>query len=76
MILIKSQVDFNSLLIKSGFSKRSFAKSCGISAASLIQISNRRQSPRPGTAKKICDTIGKSFDEIFEITESNCEVFK
>ncbi|WP_257009735.1 XRE family transcriptional regulator [Evansella halocellulosilytica] len=52
MIVLKSKKDFNQRLIREGFSKCSFAKINGISGATLIQISNGKQYPRPETAKK------------------------
>lgn len=68
VIQLKSQGGFNQELIKRGFSKRGFARSIGVSEATLIQISNGKQSPRPETAKKICSALDVEFDSIFEIT--------
>lgn len=66
-IQLKSQDAFRQELIKLGFSKRGFARSIGVSEATLIQISNGKQSHRPETAKKICSALNVEFDEIFEI---------
>lgn len=68
-IQLKSQDTFQYSIIKLGFSKRGFARSIGVSEATLIQISNGKQSPRPDTAKKICSALDVEFDEIFEITK-------
>ncbi|MGR7908536.1 helix-turn-helix transcriptional regulator [Lysinibacillus capsici] len=67
MIILKSKSEFNEKIIKLGFSKRSFAKSSGISEAALIRISNGKQSPRPETAIKICRAMQADFDSIFKI---------
>lgn len=70
MIILKSKTDFNEKLIKEGFSKRAFAQKSGIPCSTLIQISNGKQSPRAGTAKKICDALGVNFDDLFKIVNS------
>ena len=69
MIVLKSHVEFNQMIAKSGFSKRGFARKSGLSESTFIQISNGKQSPRPNTAKKICDGLQLSFDDIFVIKE-------
>lgn len=58
------------MIAKIGFSKRAFARKCGLSEATFIQISNGKQSPRPDTAKKICDALELKFDDIFVIKEN------
>lgn len=68
MAQLKSQVIFKEALIKLGFSKRGFARFIGVSEATLIQISNGKQSPRPETARKICKALNVEFDEIFAIS--------
>lgn len=67
MIILKSKKEFNERLIKDGFSKRGFAQKSCVPYATLIQISNGKQSPRPETAKKICEALGVNFDDIFRI---------
>lgn len=67
LITLKSREEFNLMVTKSGFTKRAFARKCGLSESTFIQISNGKQSPRPNTAKKICDGLQLSFDEIFAI---------
>lgn len=69
MILLRSKKEFNEKIIKCGFSKRGFAQKNNISEATLIQISNGKQYPRPKTAKKICEGLGVQFDDIFMIAE-------
>lgn len=69
LIVLKSRSEFNGIIARKGFSKRAFARESGVSEATFIQISNGKQSPRPDTAKKICDTLLLSFDDIFVIEE-------
>ncbi|WP_374966261.1 helix-turn-helix transcriptional regulator [Lysinibacillus sp. RS5] len=73
VIILKSKTDFDQKIIKLGFSKRGFARSIGVSEATMIQISNGKQSPRPGTAKKICEALKEDFDIIFEISNDRNE---
>lgn len=68
VIRLKSRRGFSQKLIKLGFSKRGFARTIGLSEATLIQISNGKQSPRPETARKICEALKVDFDAIFEIS--------
>lgn len=67
MITLKSQDNFNQMVAKKGYSKRSFARKSGLSESTFIQISNGKQSPRPETAKKIYKTLGLTFDDVFMI---------
>ncbi|SEM80218.1 DNA-binding transcriptional regulator, XRE-family HTH domain [Terribacillus saccharophilus] len=67
MIILKQKDDFQKELIKRGYSKRSFARSHGIAESTLIQISNGKQSPRPETAKRICEGLKVNFDDVFTI---------
>lgn len=69
LIVLKSRTELNEIIAKRGFSKRAFARKSGMSEATFIQISNGRQSPRPDTAKKICDALLLKFDDIFAIEE-------
>jgi len=68
VIRLKSRSGFSQTFIKLGFSKRGFARTIGLSEATLIQISNGKQSPRPETARKICEVLKVDFDVIFEIS--------
>lgn len=71
MIVLKSNQLFNEIVLKKGFTKRSFARHCELSESTFIQVSNGKQSPRPDTAKKICSGLELEFDEIFEIKEKS-----
>lgn len=73
MIILKFRDEFNQMIAKNGFSKRAFARKCGLSESTFIQISNGKQSPRPNTAKKICDGLQLSFDDIFVIKEKQLQ---
>ncbi|MYL47666.1 helix-turn-helix domain-containing protein [Virgibacillus halodenitrificans] len=74
MITLKSKNIFNRKIIKQGFSKRGFARANNIAEATLIQISNGKQAPRPETARKICEGLQVEFDDIFLIVEENPEL--
>lgn len=76
LIVLKSRSEFNEIIAKRGFSKRAFARESGMSEATFIQISNGKQSPRPDTAKKICDTLLLNFDDIFTIEERSNKKIK
>lgn len=69
MIVLKNILLFNQTVSKKGFTKRSFARHCGLSESTFIQVSNGKQSPRPDTAKKICNGIEMGFDDVFDIRE-------
>ncbi|MBT2569851.1 helix-turn-helix transcriptional regulator [Planococcus sp. ISL-110] len=69
MIVLKNPRQFNRTVSEKGFSKRAFARHCGISESTLIQISNSKQCPRPDTAKKICEGLQLNFNDIFTIKE-------
>ncbi|CAM4215094.1 hypothetical protein BAMA_02035 [Bacillus manliponensis] len=67
MIILKSKEGLKMKIIKKGFSKRSFARKNNIAESTFIQISNGKQSPRPLTAKKICEGLEVDFDDIFTV---------
>lgn len=71
MIVLKNQKHFNRTVSKNGFTKRAFARHCGLSESTFIQISNGKQSPRPDTAMKICVGLQVQFDDIFNIVEKS-----
>lgn len=57
--------------IKMGLSQRQLAKKADLSSALISQIENNERNPSPSSAKKICDVLELSFDEIF-FTHSVC----
>ncbi|MGG1661746.1 helix-turn-helix transcriptional regulator [Brevibacillus sp. NRS-1366] len=55
------------LIIKTGHSRRSFAKAIGLGEATIIQICSGKRNPSPGTAKKIIEALQIEWDDIFAI---------
>ena len=49
------------------------AKQSGLSRARVSVIENGRESTAAQTAKKICDALDKSFDELFMIVPKGKE---
>ncbi len=54
-----------------GLSIGGLAEKAGVNPATISYIENSRRHPSPPTAKKICDALNRSFDEIFELKEAN-----
>ena len=54
---------------RGGFSVRQLAIAIKINAAALHRIENGEGHPLPSTAKAICDTLGRDFDDLFELVE-------
>jgi len=65
MIILKDLIKFNEIVVKKGYSKREFARKCGVSESTFIQIANGKQNPRPSTAKKIVQALEVNFDDVF-----------
>lgn len=63
-------IQFEELLIRKGFSKKAFAETAGIGQVTALQICNGDRNPSPRIAKRICDALEVSFDDIFEIIKS------
>lgn len=53
--------------ILNGYSARAFAKKCGLNGATIANIEKHPKNVTPKTAKIICDTLGKDFEELFDI---------
>jgi transcriptional regulator with XRE-family HTH domain len=66
MILIKDK-DFKEILIRQGLSQRAFSEKAGISSPFLSQVLQGKRNPGPKTSKKMCDSLGVEFDDIFFI---------
>ncbi|WP_084413463.1 helix-turn-helix domain-containing protein [Desulfovirgula thermocuniculi] len=66
-IKLKDPTAFQEMLIKAGYSRRALGRAVGISEPYANQIVTGRRTPSPGVAKKICDVLGVSFDDIFLI---------
>lgn len=70
IIKLKSSYDFEERLIRKGFSKKAFAEAASIGQVTALQICNGDRNPSPRIAKRICDTLEVSFDDIFEIVKT------
>lgn len=66
-IFLKDVEKFKLMLIKNGYSQRSFGKAASISPPYACQISNGNRCPGPNIAKKICEILKVEFDDIFFI---------
>lgn len=67
-IKVKADV-LASVRIKQGFSIRSLAKISHLDPVTLCRIEGNQVSPSPRTALKICKSLNKDFDDIFELVE-------
>lgn len=70
-VAVKDPDHLHELIIKSGFTIRSFSKEINISHPLLAQIISSNRNPSPTTAKKICDGLNKKYDDIFFIVDVN-----
>lgn len=62
----------NELILKKGFTQRSFGREIKISEPYSHQVLNGKRNPGPKIAKNIADTLDVEFDAIFFI-ESACK---
>ena len=69
-MIIKTR-ELKLLMIKRGFSGAGLAQAAKLTQAHIVNILRGRVSPRPSTAKKLCDALGCEFDDIFEIKAEN-----
>lgn len=53
------------LIIRKGFSQRSFGEAVKASEPHICNIINGNRSPSPSLAKSIADVLSVEFDEIF-----------
>jgi transcriptional regulator with XRE-family HTH domain len=70
-IRLNDPQEFKKLLMKKGFTYRSFAKKAGITSAHVSLIANNKRNPTPATAKKIYEALDLTFDDIFFIQSDN-----
>ncbi|MDQ0257944.1 DNA-binding Xre family transcriptional regulator [Evansella vedderi] len=68
-IKLKDESKFNELVIKKGWSKNKLSVEAKLSQPTVVQISKGVRNPTPLSAKKLCDALEVSFDEIFEIID-------
>ena len=71
-LIITKTYELKSRIIKAGFTGKSFAEKAGISQSYIVQILAGRKNVSPPTAKKICDALQCSFDDIF-VLKFNCD---
>ena len=55
------------VLIRKGLTATSMAAVAGIGTVTALQVCNGSRSPSPRIAKKIVDSLGVEFDDVFEI---------
>lgn len=48
-----------------GWTQKELARECGVSAARICAIESNGAALTPKTAKKICDTVQKRFEDLF-----------
>lgn len=71
-IIVKDIGALNELVLKNGFTQRSFGREIQISEAYSHQVLNGKRNPGPQIAKKISAMLNVEFDDIFFI-ESACK---
>jgi len=49
-----------------GWTQKKLAEQSGVSAARICAIESKSGPMTPQTAKKICDAVGKPFEELFQ----------
>lgn len=72
-IHLKDKDRLNELLLKNGYTKRSFAKAAKIGEATSAQICNGKRKPSPPIAKRIADTLQVEWEELFMIEKQGVE---
>jgi len=71
-VSLKDSEKLRLAIASKGHSQTSFAKLVDISQPYLNQIINMDKQPSPVVAKKICDGLGMSIEDIFFVT-SDCQ---
>lgn len=66
MITINRQA-LDERMIRQGYTKAGLARAAGISKGYVSQVLNCKRQIMPPIAKKICETLACSFDDIFSI---------
>lgn len=73
-IQLKDKYRLQELLLRKGFSKRELGRKAHISEVYSQQICNGDRNPSAKVAKRICEALEVTFDDIFFITRAcNCE---
>ncbi|MHC1696005.1 MAG: helix-turn-helix domain-containing protein [Eubacteriales bacterium] len=55
--------------IEKGFSMRELARQAELNIGTISQIESKSKATAPKTAKKICDVLGVSFYDLFDIQD-------
>lgn len=71
-IIVKDIALLNELMLKKGFTQRSFGREIKISPAYSHQVLSGKRNPGPSIAKKMIDALEVDFDAVFFI-ESACK---
>lgn len=66
-IHLKNKIEFNTMIMKKGFTKSGFAKKAGISQPYMQLICSGLRNPSPVMANKILNVLEVDFDDIFRI---------
>ena len=53
--------------VRKGLSVRMLADKSGLNPSTIWNIENGRKKPNPQTAIKLCNGLGKKFDDLFEL---------
>lgn len=69
MSIIPKSKNLSQARIRNGYSLRDLAAKSKVHYSTISNLENGRTSVTPKTAKAICDTLNKEFDELFEIVE-------
>jgi DNA-binding XRE family transcriptional regulator len=71
IIKLRDPKDFSKRVMIAGFSQRSFAKHIKVSDPYMNQIFNEKRDPSAKIAKKMCEGLEVTFDDIFFIINDN-----
>lgn len=53
--------------VRAGLSQRALARAAGISSGYMAQIEAGTHDPSPAVAKRLCDALGLTFDDLFDL---------
>lgn len=69
-IIVPRGKDIKELRIKKGLSLRGLAIKSKTHYSTISNVENVKCNATPRTAKAICDALGKTFDDLFDIKEA------
>ena len=71
--MIKAKIEnMRRARIEQGYNQSDVCEGVDLNIATYNQIENGKTSPRPKTAKRICDFLKRQFNELFEVVERRC----